>query len=408
VLIVGQTSIASPLVTHPAGILAVLLAVLAIIFRLHDHPTGRRFFLVVPVVVFCYFVPTTLSTLNVIPIESPLYDWVKAFVLPASLVLLTLSLDVGGIVRLGPRAGLMLLAGTAGIVVGGPLAYLIWKPWLPDEAWRTIAYLAGSWIGGSANAVALQRACDVSDAAISPIIIVDVAIVNLWTGVLLFLAARHVRMDRRLKADASAIRLLESEMREFQDRVVRPASLNDLLYVVAIGFGAAWAGHALAAAMMRVALFAAIGAYLNEFAWTVIIVTTIGVLLSFTRMRALEGAGASKIGTLMLYLLVACIGAGADFRRIGESGVFLGLGATWIAIHVVIIFAAGRLIRAPFFFIAVGSQANIGGAASSSIVAGSFNPVLAPVGVLLAIAGYVLGTYAGLLCVTLCRWVDGL
>jgi uncharacterized membrane protein len=110
----------------------------------------------------------------------------------------------------------------------------------------------------------------------------------------------------------------------------------------------------------------------------------------------------------MLYLLVACIGAGADFRRIGESGVFLGLGATWIAIHVVIIFAAGRLIRAPFFFIAVGSQANIGGAASSSIVAGSFNPVLAPVGVLLAIAGYVLGTYAGLLCVTLCRWVDGL
>lgn len=404
-LLLANVKTNGPLISDPAGLLAVLFSVLAIIFWAQSHRVGGRLFKVVPSVVFCYFVPTALSGFGVIPNESPMYEWVKQFILPASLVLLTLSLDVPAIMRLGPKALIVMLAGTLGIMLGGPIALAIWQHWLPDDAWRRMSYLAGSWIGGGANAVALQKTFGVSDAAISPIIVVDVAVANMWTGVLLYWAGRSDRVDRWLKADASAIRILEGEIQDFQNSVTRPASLRDLLYVVAIGFGFAYLGHAVGKWIMGLEFFARLGDYLNAFAWKVIIAIIAGVTLSFTRMRKLEGAGASKIGSLMLYLLIACIGAGADFRRLTESGAFLGLGLTWILIHIGCVLLVGKLIRAPFFFIAVGSQANIGGAASAPIVAGAFNPLLAPVGVLLAILGYVLGTYGGLVCVNLCRLI---
>jgi uncharacterized membrane protein len=230
-------------------------------------------------------------------------------------------------------------------------------------------------------------------------------------GVLLYLAGRKAGVDRWFGGDTSAITALERRMENFHQRVVRIASLGDLLTILALGFGAAWLSHLVAGKMMQNSFIARLQeeGFLNAFGWKIALVTAVGVLLSFTRARALEGAGASKIGSVMIYLLVACIGAGADFRRLleGEAGYYMAIGATWMLIHIIILLSVGKLIKAPFFFVAVGSQANIGGAASAPVVAGAFNPVLAPVGVLLAIAGYVLGTYCGIVCVHLCRWVVG-
>jgi uncharacterized membrane protein len=141
--------------------------------------------------------------------------------------------------------------------------------------------------------------------------------------------------------------------------------------------------------------------------WKYIIITALGVLLSFTRARNLEGAGASKIGAMMIYLLVACIGAGANFRTIFQHPAVLVMGFIWMAVHIVVLLGVARLIRAPLFFVAVGSQANIGGAASAPVVASAFHPALAPVGALLAVAGYVLGTYAGWVCMQLLRLAAG-
>lgn len=395
------------MVSEPAGVLAVLLVTLAATFRAQSHPTIGRIFKIIPAIVFCYFLPTTLTALRVIPSESGLYDWVKAFVLPASLVLLTLSLDVPAILRLGPKALVMMVTGTASIIVGGAAACAIWGPWLPEEGWRKLSYLSGSWIGGAANAVALQQTFGVPDREIGPIVVVDVAVANLWMAALLMGAARADRLDRWFRADASAIAVLEHEMREYQERVQRTATLPDLLYVATLGFGGAWLGHVGGRWLVEATPLAHLTEYLDAFAWKVVIATTVGVALSFTRLRSLEGAGASKIGSLLLYVLVACIGAGADFARLPEAGVYLGVGATWMLIHAVLIVAVGRLLRAPFFFVAVGSQANVGGAASCPVVAGAFNPLLAPVGVLLAILGYVLGTYGGLVCVNLMRAIAG-
>jgi len=406
--VTATTPPAAALVHDSAGVLAILLAVLATIFWLATHRVSGRVFKVIPALVFCYFVPTALSTARIIPTECELYEWVKQFVLPACLLLLTLSLDVKGILRLGPKAGIMLLAGTAGVVIGGPIALAIWKNKLPEEAWRLMSYLAGSWIGGGANAVALQKTFEASDAAISPIIVVDVAVANVWMGVLLVLAGRHAGVDRWFGGDTSAITTLVKRMEDFQERVARIPTLTDLMAILALGFGFAWLAHIDSLELMLHEPFASLEGVLGAFAWKVIIVTTIGMLFSFTRVRLLEGAGASKIGSVMIYVLVACIGAGADFNRLltEEARYYLLLGGTWMLIHIVVLLAVGKLIRAPFFFVAVGSQANIGGAASAPVVAGAFNPVLRPVGVLLAIAGYVLGTYAGLACINVCKWVS--
>ncbi|MBU0640490.1 MAG: DUF819 family protein [Planctomycetes bacterium] len=390
-----------PLITDPAGILAILLVVLAGIFWLTQHRVFGRLFKVVPALVFCYFVPTTLTTLGVIPDSSALYSWIKSFVLPASLLLLILALDVPGIIRLGPKAVIMLLAGTTGVVLGGPLALLVCREWLPSDAWQGMTALAGSWIGGGANFVALGEIAGTSNAMLATMVIPDVFVANIWMGVLLYLSGHQRRVDAWTGANVQAIRALERRMTDFQERVMRIPALSDLMIILAFGFAGSWLSY-------RAGLWLPeIGTAISHSTWKYIIITAVGVILSFTPVRNLEGAGASRIGSVMIYLLVACIGASADFAKIVEAPAFILMGFIWISVHIFVLLVVGWLIKAPIFFVAVGSQANIGGAASAPIVAAAYHPSLAPVGVLLAVAGYVLGTYAGLVCMKLLQTVAG-
>ena len=399
------------MLNDPSGILAVLLTVLAVIFWLTQHRVFGRLFKIVPALVFCYFVPTALTTIGVLPAESVLYSWVKGYMLPACLLLLVLSLDVPAIVRLGPKALIMLLAGTAGVVIGGPIALLICRGWLPEDAWNVSAPLAGSWIGGAANMTAIKEAYGVTDLMFSPIIIVDVFVAKIWMGVLLFAAPRQESIDKRTGANAAAIRDLERRMTDFQERTSRIPSLPDLLTILAVGFMGAWLSYEgglwLGAFLAETPSVAWVGRLIPPPAWKYIIVTTAGIALSFTRARNLEGAGASRVGSVMIYILVACIGAGADFQSILKYPAYVLMGFIWMACHIFVLLVVARLIRAPIFFVAVGSQANIGGAASAPVVASAFHPSLAAVGALLAVAGYVLGTYAGLLCMSLLKLAAG-
>ncbi len=393
----------------PAGILALLLGVLATIFWLTQHRWTARIFKVVPALVFCYFVPTLLTTLGVLPTESALYEWIKTFVLPASLLLLILALDLPGIVRLGPKAVIMLLAGTTGVVIGAPISLLLCRHWLPEDAWRGMSALAGSWIGGGANFVALGEAAGASNSMMGLMVIPDVFVANIWMGTLLYFSAHQHAIDRRTRANTKAIRDLEQRMTAFQDRVTRVPALPDLMIILALGFGGSWLSYK-AGILVSDGLgcrVPQISRIIPASTWKFIIVTTLGVLLSFTRARNLEGAGASKLGSVMIYLLVACIGAGANFTEIARHPAVILMGFIWMACHIGVLLGVARLIRAPLFFVAVGSQANIGGAASAPVVASAFHPSLAAVGALLAVAGYVLGTYAGLVCMWLLKWVAG-
>jgi uncharacterized membrane protein len=382
-------------ISQPIDILAVLLAVLALLFALDRHPRFGKIFKIVPLLVFAYFVPAALSNLGVIPLESPLYTFIKRWLLPASLVLLTLSVDVVAIARLGKPAVVLFLTATAGIVIGGPLAYLLLGALVPEalgeQAWKGLAALAGSWIGGGANFVAIGESVGAEASTLGMMVVVDVAVANVWMAVLLWFAGREKALDARLGADRRELDAVRDRIAKYEADNARPTSLPDLLMMLAIAFGATVAASALSKRLPT------IGNIVQEFTWVVILVTAVGLGLSFTRARRLEGAGASKVGSVMLYLLVATIGAHAEFRRVLDAPALVAVGALWLSLHATLLLVVQRWMRAPIFFAAVGSQANVGGAASAPIVAAAFNPALAPVGILLAVAGYVLGTYAALL-----------
>lgn len=391
------------------AVLAVLVAVLAGLFSLNTTAAGTRVFKVVPLLVFAYFVPTALSNTGIIPVASDftLYAFVKTWLLPASLVLLVLSVDVPAIIGLGRSAVALFLAATISIVIGGPLALWILGGLIPaemgDQAWKGLAALCGSWIGGGANFTAIGESVGATDSTLSLMVVIDVAVANVWMAFLLGFAGREKAMDEKLGADRTAIDRVRKKIEAFQAEVSRPTNLQDLLSMLALAFGATALSRWLAPQLPQSDI-------VSEFTWVIILVTTIAMGLSFTRLRRLEGAGASRVGSVFLYLLVATIGAKAEFSKVfePENVGLLAVGALWMCFHIVILLSVRRLLRAPIFFAAVGSQANVGGAASAPIVASAFHPALAPVGVMLAVAGYVLGIYAGLLCAWLLQWVSQL
>ena len=379
----------------PLSVLTILLLVLAGLFLLQQHPVGRKLFSVVPLLVFCYFVPALLSNLGVIPAESELYVFIRRVLLPASLVLLVLSTDIPAVMSLGRDAVVLFLAGTASIALGGPLAFLALGWMFPegalDQAWRGLAALAGSWVGGGANFVAVGESAGATAATMSLMVVVDVAVANVWTAMLLFFAGRERALDEKIGADRTRIDDVRRRVEQYQAEVARPVNLADMLLILAIGLGVTgivtWVARYLPD----------IGTIINGFTWTVCLVTAVGVALSFTGLRRLEGAGASIVGSVFLYLLVATIGASAQFSHVADNLPLLAVGALWMLFHAASMLLVRRLLRAPVFFLAVGSQANVGGAASAPVVAAAFHPSLATVGVLLAILGYVLGTYVGIL-----------
>jgi uncharacterized membrane protein len=408
----------TPLITNDAVVLGLLTVTLGAVFYTAglEHPGWRRFYRFVPTLLLCYFIPSLYTTFGIIdPAQSRLYFVASRFLLPATLVLLTLSVDLRGILRLGPKALIMFLTGTAGIVIGGPLAVLLFSVISPetvggagpDAVWRGLTTIAGSWIGGGANQAAMREVFEVGDTVFSAMVAVDILVASVWLAVLLFLAGRAPAIDSRTGADTRAIDELRERVTAFRERTARVPTLRDLMLLVAIGFGfmglshllgdplAAWFG-AQGPLMQRLSLA-------SSFFWLVVIATTAGLLLSFTRARELEGVGASTLGSAMLYILIATIGMSMDITAIVQRPGLFALGAVWLGIHAALLLLVGWLIKAPLFYLAVGSQANVGGAASAPIVATAFHPSLAPVGVLLAVLGYAVGTYGAWICGQLMR-----
>lgn len=391
------------MITDPMGILAIFLVVMAVLFTLAKHPTYGKIFRIIPLLVFAYFIPTLLSNTGIIPLSSPLYAFIKKWLLPASLFLLTLSVDIPSILGLGKKSLLLFFGATLSIVLGGPLAYLCLGWLVPevlsDQAWRGLAALSGSWIGGGANFIAMGEAAEASESTIGLMVIVDVAVASVWMAVLLYFAGREDELDDKIDADRKSLDELREKVAKYHADVARPTDLPSLLTIAALAFGATFIAVQLSKVLPN------IGDIVKGFTWIVILVTTTGVACSFTKLRHLEGAGASAVGSVFLYLLVAAIGASGDFLKIVEAPSLVIIGSLWMLIHCLFILALRKYLKAPIFMAAVGSQANVGGAASAPIVASAFHPALAPVGILLAVGGYVLGTYMGLVCTFLLKTV---
>lgn len=435
------------LIKNDAVVLGILALMLGFVFWTSSIKTGfwGVFYKFVPMLLVCYFLPSLLTFFGVVDHHNKnLYFVATRYLLPATLVLLTLSIDLREIFRLGPKALVMFLTGTVGVVLGGPIAVIIvsfvWPDVIgvdgPAAIWRGLSTVAGSWIGGGANQAAMQvvfmtPAADATTETekslsdlYSVMVAVDVFIAEIWMVFLLLGVGKADVIDRFFNADASSIQRLQDKMEQFSLGVAKIPSATDLMVIVALGFGATAVSHyagteisnyvkdvivqsteyEVGEAGDKIVSQQSPYAFLKDlglaspFFWLIVIATTIGIILSFTPLRNYEGAGASKIGTVFIFLLVAVIGMGMDIRAVVNYPGYFLVGGIWMVFHVGLMFLVAWLIRAPYFFLAVGSKANIGGAASAPVVAAAFHPALAPVGVLLAVLGYALGTYGAMLC----------
>lgn len=415
----------APFFTNDAIVLGLLMLVVAWVFYTSNSPKPfwKKFYTFVPSILLCYFLPALLNwPLGLIDGEtSNLYFVASRYLLPASLVLLCLSIDLKGIINLGPKAIIMFLAATVGIVLGGPLAILVISTIAPgvldvgngEEVWRGLTTVAGSWIGGGANQASMKEIFGVSDNLFATMIVVDVICANIWTGFLLYGASITKKVDRWLKSDTSAIDELKDRVEKYQASIAKIPNLSETFMILAIAFGgtalAHWGADVISPRLEAHSDWLekySLESLSSGFFWIVVIATTVGVGLSFTKYRQYEGAGASRLGSVFIFVLVATIGMQMNIREIFDNMGLFFIGITWMLFHVLIMILVAKLIKAPFFFVAVGSQANVGGAASAPVVASAFSPALAPVGVLLAVLGYALGTYGALICAQLMDWVS--
>lgn len=451
-----------PFFTNDAIVFGLLMLLLAGVFYTSnlEKPGWKKFYTYVPALLLCYFLPAILHwPLGLIASEwfdpsileflkgknialpsegmsfgqikyfletngiaeseykgyvhhSNLYFMASRYLLPASLVLLCLSIDFKGILNLGPKALIMFFAATLGIVIGGPIALFVILnvapeglfSATPDEIWRGLATVAGSWIGGGANQTAMKEIFDVGS-IFTTMVVVDVVVANIWMGFLLYGANVSDKLDIWLKADSSAIEDLKQKVADYRASIAEMPTTTTLFVMLGIAFGAVaishWGADVISASMKEIKDTLAeygLNSLASHFFWLVVFATTIGLGLSFTKARKLEGIGASRWGSIFIYILVATIGMHMNIGDVFSNlGLFL-VGLLWMSIHVIILLITAKIIKAPFFFVAVGSQANVGGAASAPIVASAFSPSLAPVGVLMAVLGYALGTYGALIC----------
>jgi uncharacterized membrane protein len=385
------------MITSPVLIVAVLIGIEALVLTLSRHSRTKGCFELLPAVFWIYFLPMLAASFGLITTKSPLYGLITAWLLPASLVLLLLSVDMKAILRLGPTALAMFFIGAAGIIAGAVLSFALFKPLVGPQFWSGFGALSASWTGGSANMIAVKEALAVPDAVFAPMVIVDTVVPYLWMGFMIAMVGLQPAFDRWNRSDRSILEHFgEQAVKHLAASGSRRTPFGILLAlgVAAAGGGAA---HLIARQMPQ------IRDVVTTYTWTIMIVTLIGILLSFSPVRHLERSGATRTGYDLLYFVLTAIGAKASVASIGSALTLIAAGLTIVALHAVVMLIGARLLRAPLFLVVAASQANIGGVASAPIVAEVYHPGLASVGLLLAILGNIVGTWLGIICAQLCR-----
>ena len=429
------------LFTDDAIVFGLLMLSLGFVFYTESLTNGfwQKFYKIVPGLFMAYLIPAILTTAGVISPEwttinssgetilhsSKLYFVASRYLLPAALVLMTLSIDLKAVFGLGWKALAMFFTGTIGIIIGGPIAILLISAISPetvggagpDAVWRGLSTLAGSWIGGGANQTAMLEIYGYNQKLYGGMVFVDIVVANIWMSIILIGIGKSDKINKWLKADNSSIEKLKEKVSKFSQSIKRTPSLTDIMIIMSIGFGTVSFAHLCSGVLssffenfvsnIHSASTRNIFTFLeSKFFWIISIATIVSIGLSFTKAKNYEGAGASKFGSVFIYILVATIGMKMDLKMIFDNMGLITIGIVWMSIHALLLIIVAKLIKAPYFFLAVGSQANVGGAASAPIVASAFHPSLATVGVLLAVVGYAVGTVGAIICTILMETVS--
>ena len=393
------------LISSPIGVLAVLSAVAAFFFLL-DQVTKAKLFNYIPPLLFIYATPVFLNNFNVIPSSSIIYSGLSSFALPAFIVLMLIKVNVPAVIRVMGKGILVMLMGTAGVVVGGVVAYLVVHNWLSDDAWKGFGTLAGSWIGGTANMLATKEMLGASEAQLGLAVIADNVVYIVWLPLLLlsrdfadkFNKWARVPDDRLESMDAAAALHVEED---------EAPTMPQYLFLAAVIFGITAIGHSAAPAIADwiASTMPAIKSVFSEATTRILLVTTLALILSTTPVSKLPNSTA--IGTALVYVFVAGMGARASVAGLAEAPAFVFGAFIWITIHGLFCLAGAWIFRVDIHSVAIASAANIGAAASAPIVAAHHRPSLVPVSILMALLGYAMGNYLAPLTGQLARIAAG-
>lgn len=387
------------MITNPILIVVVLISIEAFVLGLSRHERTKRFFNFLPAVFWIYFLPMLAATFGLITAKSPVYGMITTWLLPASLVLLLLPVDMKAILKLGPTALAMFFTGAAGIMAGAVLSFALFKPLVGPEFWSGFGALSASWTGGSANMIAVKEALSVPDRVFAPMVIVDTVIPYLWMGFMIAMVGLQPAFDRWNRSDRTLLDHFGEQAVQHLATSGSRRTAAGILLALTIAFAGGATAHLIARQLPL------IRDVVTTYTWTILIVTLIGILLSFSPVRNPERSGATRTGYDLLYFVLTAIGAKASAASIGSALALIAAGMLIIAVHAVVLLIGARLMKAPLFLVAAASQANIGGVASAPVVAEVYHPGLASVGLLLAILGNIVGTWLGIICAQLCRMV---
>ncbi len=411
--------------TSPFALLAILTGLVAVLYQLEKHPFTARLFGFLPLPFWCYMIPMAAATAGWLPLSNPLYPFFSRHLLPVCLLLLLIPADLKGIVRLGRLSFLLMGLGAAGTIVGGLISFQFHKGILPSGSWAAIGALSATWIGGSANLVAVKEALGTSDSLMGPVIVVDALITYSWMALLIWGSSQQNRWDRWMSRSSGApsdhhsdrpseavLTSTSGSARPALGRDTLPAPppddarmgppfalISQITVVILLSVGVSLGAQSVAGWLPTV------GQVITSSTWTILLITSAGIFISLLPIASLKTPLLSRTGTFLLFLLLTSIGARGNLRAIFETPVFLSLGLVWIGIHGMFLLIGGYFLRAPLGLIASASQASIGGVISGPIVGATYHPKLATAALLMAILGNCVGTYLGVLTASLAKLI---
>ncbi len=387
------------MIESPAAVMAVLVGIAAFYFWL-ERFTGWKLFQYLIPLIWIYATPVVLRNVGVLPDSSPAYGVLRNFGLPVVIVLLLVSVDVGAAIRVMRKGVLVMLMGTAGIVLGAPVGYFVVHRHLAEDAWAGFGALAGSWIGGTGNLAAAAHALGTSEEQFGLAVLADTVIYIGWLPLLLVSKNFGDKFNRWTGVSDDHIARMESAAAaEVKQRQV--PGFRDFLNLGAIALAVTWFAGLLAGRLPEIE--AGGETVISTATWVVLLVTTLGIALSFSPAKSIPGS--HELAMAILYVFVARMGATASLAGFDQAGWFLLGAAIWIMIHGLFCLAGAWLFKVDVHSAAIASAANVGGAASAPVVAAHHRESLVPAAILMALIGYAVGNYLAILTGHLCRIV---
>ncbi len=379
------------MITSGFTYLSFLIFLAGLIVWVEKKYQNSKFFKYVPAAVLLYLAAMLLSTFGLWQKTDEVnmyYSMFKNNLLPAMIFLMLLRCDMRKIIKLGPKMLVGFFAASISVGVGFIVTYAIFKRFYEPDTWQAFAALCGSWMGGTGNMVAIQGALNIPDAKLGYALLMDSVNYAVWVMILLGLIPFADKFNKWTKADTKAIDEVGAELASAQENARTNVEFSDLIILTGTSLFISAISIFLGGKMPETD-------FLSATTWTVIIATVAGIIGAMTPLAKLSGT--SQLSNLMLYTIIGLIASRANFAELAQAPLYILSGFVILGIHALILSLIAKLFKLDLFTCGVASLANIGGTASAPILAGAYNEALIPIGILMALMGYVIGTGGGLI-----------